>query len=284
MKVNEVSPGSIKAERLQTRAATSSDYIDDLAERMLADDIFPPIVIFTDGEESWLADGIHRLDAAVKAKKKIGVDQRKGTRADAIEFACGANAAHGLRRSNADRRRTVNLALEAFPDRSSRAIAQLCGVSNHLVEEIRAGNSPTSTKRSGGNSPTSSGQAAPRRTGRDGKQYPAMTKRQQARAAALAAQQSELEQNGQPEFDPDSLEGVQADLREFATACRALAQKGRKILRCEGNEVTRPFCGCYTVVTLIHPLHEVARNVANDLPVGGTPKKPVLFHEQQAKA
>lgn len=135
---NEVSPNQIKAERLQTRAATHSNYVDDIAERMSAGDIFPPIVIFTDGKESWIADGIHRLDGAIKAKKKIGVDERKGTRADAVEFACGANAAHGLRRTNADKRRAVSLALSQFSERSSRAIADLCGVSNHLVEELRA--------------------------------------------------------------------------------------------------------------------------------------------------
>src|SRR4051812_41086479 len=100
MKTNELKASDVKAERLQTRAETNSNYIDELAARMAEGDSFPAITIFSDGEGSWLADGIHRLDAAIKAKKPIGVDQRKGTRADAIEFACGANASHGLRRSN----------------------------------------------------------------------------------------------------------------------------------------------------------------------------------------
>jgi hypothetical protein len=133
----EISPTKIKAERLQTRAVTDSAYVDELADRMRAGDVFPPIVLFSKGKESWLADGIHRLDAAIKAQKTIGVDERKGDWADAVEFACGANASHGLRRSNADKRRAVKLALSAFSNRSSRAIAELCGVGDDLVEEIR---------------------------------------------------------------------------------------------------------------------------------------------------
>lgn len=162
MKTNEIVPTKIKAERLQTRAVTNSNYIDELAERMAAGDTFPDITIFTDGKESWLADGIHRLDAAIKAKKKIGVHERKGTLADAIEFACGANDSHGLRLTNADKRRKVQLALSHFPDRSSRLISEMCGVSNHLVDEIRGGNSPTCNKNT-----------EKTRVGRDGKRQPA---------------------------------------------------------------------------------------------------------------
>lgn len=137
MKPNEVSPSSIKAERLQTRAATNSDYIDELAERMKEGDVFPPITIFSDGKEEWLADGIHRLDAAIKAKKKIGVDRRRGTRKEALEFAFGANRAHGLRLTTADKRRRAMIALREWPERSSRSIAELCGVSHTFIDEKR---------------------------------------------------------------------------------------------------------------------------------------------------
>lgn len=171
--MNEQSPTKVKAERLQTRANTSSEYIDELAERMIAGDVFPPIVIFTDGTDSWLADGIHRLDAAIKAKKKIGVDCRKGTRSEAVEFACGANASHGMRLTPADKRRKVALALSEFPDRSSRAIADLCGVSHTFVESQRSGGN-VATPRSTGNVASSNAKAATngqatKRVGKDGK-------------------------------------------------------------------------------------------------------------------
>lgn len=87
-------------------------------------------------------------------------------------------------------------------------------------------------------------------------------------------------ENDEPVFDPDSLENVQADLQDFAERLRDLARHGRQILGAEGNEVTRPWCGCYSVLTLIQPLHSVARTVLNDLPVGGQPDNPVLAREE----
>lgn len=158
--MKEVVASSLKVERLQTRANTDSGYIDEIAERMGAGDSFPPIVVFTDGKDSWLSDGIHRLDGAIKAKKKIAVDYRKGTRADAVEYACGANASHGMRRTNADKRRAVTLALSQFPDRSNRAIAELCGVGDGIVSEVR--DSRTCIKKT-----------EKTRVGRDGKRQPA---------------------------------------------------------------------------------------------------------------
>jgi hypothetical protein len=87
-----------------------------------------------------------------------------------------------------------------------------------------------------------------------------------------------------PRADADSLEAVQADLREFERRLRELGRFGRTILRCQGDEITRPYCGEYSVLTLIHPLHHAARTVLNDLPVGGTSRKPKLFHEERLKA
>lgn len=164
--MKEITASQLKVERLQTRATTNSDYIDDIAERMVAGDSFPPITVFTDDKDAWLADGIHRLDGAIKAKRKIAVDYRQGTRADAVKFACGANASHGLRRTNDDKRRSVKLALTEFPELSSRAIAELCGVGNHLVEEIRSKNQV-------GDSPTSHKKHVKTRVGRDGKRQAA---------------------------------------------------------------------------------------------------------------
>jgi hypothetical protein len=83
----------------------------------------------------------------------------------------------------------------------------------------------------------------------------------------------------EPPNDPNSLEAVQTDLREFERRLRDLTRYGRKILGAEGNDITRPWCGRYSIIGIIHPLHEVARTVLNDLPVGGTPKNPKLERE-----
>ncbi len=80
----------------------------------------------------------------------------------------------------------------------------------------------------------------------------------------------------------DSLDNVQADLKELARRCKELSKFARTILRCEENDPTRPYCCNYSLLTLSHPLLHIARVVANDLPVGGTPKKPILYHEEKA--
>lgn len=88
--------------------------------------------------------------------------------------------------------------------------------------------------------------------------------------------------NFNPPPPGNSLESVQADLREFEKRCYDLARFGRTILGCKANDITRAYCSCYSVLTVIQPLTHVARCINNDMPVGGTPAKPILFHEQKA--
>ena len=73
-------------------------------------------------------------------------------------FFVSANASNGLRRTNADKRRSVEIALQEFGDLSSRAIAELCGVNPQTVINIR---------------PEVSNLDSSPRTGLDGKQRPA---------------------------------------------------------------------------------------------------------------
>ena len=79
--------------------------------------------------------------------KSISAEIRKGTKADALRFALGANVAHGLKRTNADKRRSVELALAEWPNVSDRQIAEICAVNHHLVADARSaqlGDSPSS--------------------------------------------------------------------------------------------------------------------------------------------
>ena len=82
---------------------------------------------------------------------------RPGGRIDALKFALGANAIHGQRRTNQDKRRCVEIALREFANLSSRAIAEMCGVSDPFVNQIRQVQTVSTSQR----------------TGSDGKQYPA---------------------------------------------------------------------------------------------------------------
>nr|WP_244557034.1 hypothetical protein [Fulvimarina manganoxydans] len=66
-------------------------------------------------------------------------DIRQGTRRDAILHSVGANATHGMRRTNADKRRAVTRLLEdaEWAAWSDREIARRCGVSQPFVGSMR---------------------------------------------------------------------------------------------------------------------------------------------------
>ena len=119
-------------------AATVTEY-----EQAIKDFVgwpFPPVIVYHDGAKYWLADGFHRLNAAVRAGlDAIPAEVRAGTRRDAILHAAGANAAHGLRRTNDDKRRAVETLLRdsEWSQWSDRAIAEACGVSPVFVGKLR---------------------------------------------------------------------------------------------------------------------------------------------------
>jgi len=132
---------SIDVNGLQSRASLDQDYINELAELISGGVELPPIVVFRDDTEEstcHLADGFHRLHAHFSAKKlTIKVKYIKGTRDDAMWHAAGANKAHGLRRTNADKRKAVAMAIRTKPNLSDAAIAEHVGVHRNTVLEIR---------------------------------------------------------------------------------------------------------------------------------------------------
>lgn len=137
----------------QARAALSDEAVADYAHAMESGIEFPPIVVFHDGSVYWLADGYHRYHAASKlGHKLIRAEVHKGTKEEAAWFAAGANLQHGLRRSNADKRRAVEMALRLRPESSDRSIAEHCGVDHKTVAAVRGtptGEIPQSTERVG---------------------------------------------------------------------------------------------------------------------------------------
>lgn len=122
----------------QCRASLDQDHIATLADAWQDGAKMPAVVVFHDGSNYWLADGFHRYHAAQKCEfRDIEAEVRSGTRCDAVKFALGANAAHGLRRTNADKRRAVEIALKEFPKLSSRELAKVCAVGDDLVNDMR---------------------------------------------------------------------------------------------------------------------------------------------------
>lgn len=149
----------------QTRVGLNPITLAEYAEEMIDGVLFPSIVVYRDEDGNlWLADGFHRVVAALKAGlKEINADVRIGEKRDAILHSVGANATHGLRRTNEDKRRAIATLLrdQEWRTWSDNRISQKCGVSDKTVANLRA------QLESGSEIPKVS-----ERVGQDGKTYP----------------------------------------------------------------------------------------------------------------
>jgi hypothetical protein len=124
----------------QSRAAMDDAAIDEYTEAVKRGVTLPPLMLFFDGIDSWLADGFHRVHGYRAAGvTMVSALVRHGSRRDAVLYSVGANAAHGLRRSNADKRRSVEtlLADDEWMKWSDREIARQCNVGAPFVADVR---------------------------------------------------------------------------------------------------------------------------------------------------
>lgn len=127
----------------QSRAAINEATVAEYAEAMADENaVFPPVTIYFDGREYWLADGFHRVAAWARIGRiDIPADVRQGDRRRAILHSVAANAAHGLRRTNDDKRRAVLTLLEdaEWSQWHDAKIAEQCRVSTEMVAAVRTG-------------------------------------------------------------------------------------------------------------------------------------------------
>ena len=124
----------------QPRVSTHQETVAEYREAYKAGVKMPPVTLFYDGTDYWLADGFHRFWAAKEAGlTEIYEEIQPGTLRDAILFSLSANSKHGLRRTNADKRKAVQTLLDdpEWSKWSSRDIAKQCAVGHALVDEIR---------------------------------------------------------------------------------------------------------------------------------------------------
>lgn len=122
----------------QCRVAMSQDAIQEYAEALTDGSELPPIDVYFDGAEYWVVDGLHRYHAHRRiGALSIMANVTTGTLEDAVFAACGKNRGHGLRRTNADKRKAVEMAIAIRPDWSDRAIAKHVGVDHKLVAAVR---------------------------------------------------------------------------------------------------------------------------------------------------
>lgn len=183
------------------RASIVDEAIEEYAEN-LAD--MPPIRVTADENDvHWLDDGSYRVRASLKAgKTQVACLVRPGTYLDAFEAACRANSTHGVRITNADKRRRVEAAI-SIPEhasKSNREIAKICGVSSTTVDRIRPDvqQSGTSPKRD------SLGRTIPSKK-------KLKTKQPETRPGALDPSSAQIEADPEQDSPSDQDEGSPAD-------------------------------------------------------------------------
>lgn len=127
-------------QKAQPRSSILVDKVAEYTEDMERGDKFPPLVVFFDGAKYWLADGFHRYYAAhSRGESKVNCYVREGGLRDAVWYSLGANAAHGMRRTNQDKQLAIAKALDdpEWSALSDNEIAAQCAVAVSTVGKIR---------------------------------------------------------------------------------------------------------------------------------------------------
>lgn len=144
----------------QIRTSIYPERIGEYAQAMADGAYFPPVTVFFDGTDYWLADGFHRVAAYDCLREALNLDSIDvecevipGTLRHAIIHACGANDSHGIQRTNEDKRNAVrtilNNPLVAFDEDGNpwndRAVGRMCRVDHKVVSRQRPTPKPDDT-------------------------------------------------------------------------------------------------------------------------------------------
>lgn len=132
----------------QSRVCLDEETVAEYAFRMREGAPFPPITVFFDGSEYWLADGFHRYAAwkglarecGDEASAEVPAEIRQGTRLDAVRHALSANAHHGKRREPGDYRKGYVIAVRCglCQAHEVEAVRQLLACSERWARELTA--------------------------------------------------------------------------------------------------------------------------------------------------
>ena len=196
----------------------NEDVLKDYGEVVTGGGQLPPLTVFQEGNTYWLADGFHRLKAYKNLNvKEVEADVREGGKRDAILYAVGANASHGLRRTSKDKRQAIETLLrdDEWVQWSDSEIARRCGVSHPTVAKLRGELTEAGILKNL--------QDAPRRVERNGTTY---EQRQpvRAQAAPIPERQPVVDIAEEPAPPPDTEFGPIIDAPPVARPLPALPQ------------------------------------------------------------
>ena len=215
----------------QARAELNQSIVADYAEAYRTGVTMPPVVVFFDGATHWLADGFHRYFGA----KDAGLDSIReevtpGSLRDAILYSLKANETHGLRRTNADKRRAVETLLSdvEWAKWSSNEVAKRCAVSHTFVDNIRSSLATVASEESSDRViKTKHGTTATMNTAHIGKKVAPVTPEVGAPAATETQsipEQVQVVQEDSSPYDPqdDEIAGLHETVRSLADENDAL--------------------------------------------------------------
>lgn len=124
----------------QARVSLNQTVVNEYSDAIKDGDKFPPVVVFYDGAEHWLADGFHRYFAHKALKfAEINAEIHEGTKDDAILFSFQANKHRGLRMNSEDFK-SIILRMTHHPiwkEWTNAAIASHIGVSPATISRMK---------------------------------------------------------------------------------------------------------------------------------------------------
>jgi vacuolar-type H+-ATPase subunit I/STV1 len=215
----------------QTRDEIDQKTVTEYAEVLMNKEVMPPLEVFSDGINYYLVDGFHRYFANKQVgNTEVEVNIHKGTLRDAQEFALGVNDKHGLKRTNADKRKAVSIALAdlEWSLLTNREIGKICRVSHTFVNAIKEKLEADKPKKKE-KSPTDFSQ----------KNRPAETEidtefDEEDKVHELLVQQKELEQENTKLLDQLALKTMDATPEQKNKAAETIAE-----LRAENERLER---------------------------------------------
>ena len=125
----------------QARKSLNQDVVNEYAQQMQDGAVFPPVVVFNDGSDNWLADGFHRYFATRQnGMLEIEVETHQGTVDDATLYAIGATRKRGLPFNREDLKEIIGRIIKhpTWGTWPTRKIADLIGCSAMTVSRVKS--------------------------------------------------------------------------------------------------------------------------------------------------